>query len=141
VGLHTYNPSVKITAISDGPYEEKILTRSPITKDRTKYYPWGKPDYDEGADYPSQPKRQDYSPDPGEFAGQDFEDLPLGPIFTLPGTLEAAPGIKQQSIERMPLRQTGRWVSLRIENSQGQCDVLAVGVDALETNRVTRVAT
>ena len=38
---------------------------------------------------------------------------------------------KQQTLERYQIRQNGRWASIRVDNSKGICDVLAVSVDGI----------
>ncbi len=125
IGLRTYDPNAVVTAISDGVNEEKQL--AVVTKDRTKFYVHGHKDFDVNAgDDATEQKREDYSPvgDFDNFAVEDFENLPEGPIDFLPPTGAAVQGPKQQSLERFQIRQNGRWVSIRIENTGGQCDCL-----------------
>jgi len=40
--------------------------------------------------------------------------------------------LTQEFIEPQTLRARGRWVSIRITNTQGQCNVRAVQVDGTE---------
>jgi hypothetical protein len=139
IGLNLQNAEVFVTAISDGYNEEKVITEEPITKSRLKFYPHGHDDFDPETGDPDEQLRKDYSTsDFGAAATQDFEALPEGEIWEIPGTPLPLAGPLQQSLERMALRQNGRWVSLRIENSNGRCHVLSVGVDGtpvLETVR------
>jgi hypothetical protein len=67
-----------------------------------------------------------------ESAIEDFEDFPDGPLKAIPGTATSEPSlVKQQSLERMAVRQNGRWCSIRVENSRGQCDILGIGLDGI----------
>jgi hypothetical protein len=131
IGIRTFEPAALVTAISDGFNEEKELAS--ITKDRLKFYLHGHPDYvDDGSQDPDQPKRKDYATNPNyNVAIEDFEGLPDGEIDFLPPTSITFSGDKQQSLERFQIRQNGRWVSIRIENVNGQCDILGVSVDAI----------
>lgn len=142
VGIKTLNPSVSFTSIVDGAFEEKLLTPAPITKDRTKFYTWGHPDFVAPDSDPTEQKRQDYSFDTLGFAGQDFEALAEGVYTTLPPVdmEESEVQALTQSLERRMIRQTGRWCSIRVANTQGQCNVLGVGVDALTSKNYVRVA-
>jgi hypothetical protein len=108
--LSTLNPSVTFTAISDGENEEKLLTLAPITKNPNKSYLWGR------TPIGGEAKKEDY------FASDYTAD---------PQT---------QSLERRLIRQTGRWCSIRISNTQGICDIHEVSVDAQEKQNVVRVA-
>lgn len=136
IGLRTYDPQATVTALSDGYNEEKVVKT--ITKDRTKFYVHGHKDFDVLTDDATEPKRQDYSVEDEGVALEDFEDLPLGVLLSIPPTPLTFNGIKQQSLERFPVRQNGRWCSLRIENTNGQCDVLGVAVDAIPSMERTR---
>jgi len=140
VGIKTVNPAAVVTAISDGFNEEKELFT--ITKDQSKFYIHGHPPYDGSSQ--REAKREDYAvinPFDPNVSTEDFENLPVGPIDHIP----PAPGVipdtveKQQSLERFQIRQNGRWCSLRIENTQGQCDVLGVAVDAIPAQEGTSV--
>jgi hypothetical protein len=139
LGLQTLGPTVEITAISDGYNEEKILTDSPLTKDPLKSYIHGHvPDPTD----PDEPKREDYATGGLDFtfAIQDYEGLPVGVITSIPGSGGSVLSAKkQQSLERMAIRQNGRWCSIRVDNTQGQCDVLGVGVDAIPAQEATSV--
>ena len=163
VGMKTLNPSVTITSIVDGAYEEKVLTSSPITKNRRKFYPWGHPDYGSGDLIPVPPgtapappppapilyevegeteqKREDYSRDTLGFAGIDFKTLHHGVYTALPGVkVLDEPTLITETLERPSIRQTGRWCSLRIANTTGICNVIGAGVDGLSAKNNVRVA-
>ena len=127
VGMSTWRPSITVTAVADGVMEERVLREKPITKDRQKYYLHAKKDFvltNVNNDFDA-PLREDYSVD--ATAGFFFD--PAGVNVER----------KQQTIEPFPVRLRGRWVSLRIENGQGQCDVSGVeleGIPALDTRRL-----
>jgi hypothetical protein len=126
VSVATLNPSLSITAITDGVNEERALTAAAITRNRTKYFTWAMPDFvtsNVNGDFLA-PKREDYT--------VSLADAPL----TM-GT-GIVPGLKQESTERLPVALPGRWLSIRLTNAQGQCDVRAmsaVGLPARETRR------
>ena len=130
IGIRTADPQVIITAISDGVDEE--LEIASFTKDPTISYVHGRGPT--GID-PDAPKLEDYTTgvEFDDFVIQDFSLLPVGDISILPAVSEiSALQTKQQSLERFQVRQNGRWCSLRIQNSQGQCDVLGVGIEAIQ---------
>lgn len=139
IGLRTFDPVATVRAISDGVNEVKEL--AVVTKDRTKFYVHGHKDFDPATDDPNEPKREDYSigGDFELFAGEDFENLPEGPIDFLPPTGAPVPGPKQQSLERFQVRQNGRYCQIEIESTSGQCDVLGVGVDAIPAQEGVKV--
>jgi hypothetical protein len=69
----------------------------------------------------------------------------VGTILQLPGTstitLIQGPTIqKQQTSERRLIRDRGRWVSLRIENTLGICDVVGISVEGTQTANTVRTA-
>ena len=70
---------------------------------------------------------------------EDFDDLPDGPVAFLPATPLLFTGNKQQSLEPYQIRDTGRWVSIRVANVRGQCDVLGIQVDAVPTEEGVKV--
>ena len=141
IAIRTSNPEVYISAISDGVNEVKPLTPAPIVKHRNKFYQHGHPDFVASGD-PLEPKREDYSQaDVGDFAGEDFEDLPIGPISVIPASfISEETGPRQESVERLSVRVNARWVSLRIENKSGTCDVLSVGIEATRSAMETKTA-
>ena len=132
VAVATSNPNAELAAITDGAYEVKVIKT--ITKDRTRFYPQASPDYIAGFSDAVAPYRKDYSVVPDtdpNFVGEDFDDLDAGAIDELPATpVPAVPvSIKQQSVEPLPVRANGRWLSIRSVNSTGTCDILSVGVE------------
>lgn len=140
LAIATTDPEVHVSAISDGWNEVKDLTPTPITKDRLKFYPHAHPDYD-GTTDPNEEKRRDYSTTEFEDVAEDFESLVEGPIDALPasgGVYADAPA--QESLEHLPIRTNGRWVSIRVENLSGRCDLLAAGVEGIPSNMETRTA-
>jgi hypothetical protein len=128
IALQTADPEIEVTAITDGVNEEKEL--AVITKSRLQFYPHGHADFDPETGDAGEAYRKDYTPGGFEFAGEDFAFLPIGPVTRLPGTMWVY-DVKQQAMERLPVRANGRWLSLRIANKNGNCDVLAVGVEGI----------
>jgi hypothetical protein len=141
--LRTSNPLIEVSAISDGMNEVKVLTPEPLTRDRLKFYPHGHGDFDPLSGDASEPKRQDYSLT-GEldtFVGEDYELIPIGPVSEIPpSTQPAVAGPRQESREPFSVRVNARWLSLRIENVSGVCDVLAAGVEATQSAMETKTA-
>jgi hypothetical protein len=141
VGVATVSPSITLTAIMDGVNEEKVLLPV-ITKSLTKFYTHGKADFNPATDDPNQPYREDYEivqpPATNEnVAIEDFEQLAAGTIQTLPATslvtlLQQPIVQKQQTFERRIIRDTGRWCSIRVANTQGICEVTGVSVEGTE---------
>jgi hypothetical protein len=127
-----------------------LLTPKPITKSRDKFYTHGKAKFNAQTDDPNQPYREDYEivqpiPPSEDSAIEDFEELPVGTILQLPGTstitLIQGPMIqKQQTSERRLIRDRGRWVSLRITNESGICDVVGISVEGVQTAGTVRTA-
>jgi hypothetical protein len=141
VVIGSWDPSINITALSDGVNEEFLLTEVPITKDNANYYTHGHARFDPETDDARDPYREDYSvSDFDDFAVQDFEGLPEGPIDFIPGTLfDTITDDIQESTEPLMVRQLGRWGALRIENDEGYAEVKAItmegiaGVNAIKT--------
>jgi hypothetical protein len=139
--LRTSSPFIQVSAISDGVNEVKALTPNPVTKDRTKFYPHGHPDFNPATDDPLEPKRQDYSvADPLPSVGEDYALIPVGPVSTIPASPPPIPGPRQESREPFSVRVNARWLSVRIENLAGICDVLATGVEARQSFLETKSA-
>lgn len=132
--LSTFSPRINVTALSDGFNEEKLLTPDSITKSRTEIYTHGQSPYDPLTGNPEAPYRKDYSvPNDSNVAIEDFEELPDGFIAMLPPTTIPESSARQESLERLLIRATGRWMSLRIENDEGACDVLGTSVEGTRT--------
>ncbi len=126
VALATVNPSVTVTAITDGVNEEDLLTLAPLTYDRTRYFNVVEPSFDPAL--PGEfddPLREDYTPLLGN-------GLNLGSRVFL--------SLRQQTTERLPMRSPGSWCALRIANSTGQCEVRAVSVEAQPASNSRRAA-
>ena len=131
VTVRTRNPSFKISALFDGYFEEKMLTPSPVTKDLNKFYVWGHPDFT-GSPFDEQ-KRQDY------YTGTeaDWPATEMANAIALGGSIDLPPGVnalmaggpKTQSTETRQIRRMGRWCSIRIQNTQGACDIVGVAVE------------
>lgn len=141
MAIRTLEPVIEVSAITDGINEVKRLNPTPLTKDRLRFYPHGRADFNPGLDNPEESKREDYSAagDLENFVGEDFELLPLGPIEFVPPSPPPGMGDKQESLEPFSVRQNGRWVSMRVENLGFVCDVLSIGVEGIPLER-TRTA-
>jgi hypothetical protein len=141
LGISTYDPEITVTAVTDGFAEEKNLTPVPITKDRTKFYQHGHAPFNVLADDPDEIKREDYSIiSLDNSIGDDFEDLPEGPITFIPGTSPPVVGDQQESLERLLVRSFGRWCALRVENNNGSCEVTSAGVESTSAMNTGKVA-
>lgn len=126
IALGTTNPSVTVTAITDGVNEEDLLTETPITHVRGQYFNIAHPDYDPAAAGGfSDPLREDYTP-----------VLETGLNLSAGVRL----GLRQLTTERMQLRSPGSWCALRIANNQGQCEVRAISVEGQPTSNSRRAA-
>src|SRR4029077_6052745 len=140
--LRTSAPLIRVSAIRDGVNEVKPLTTDLITKDRLKFYPHGHADFDPIDGDALEPKREDYSTAGtlDTFVGEDFELIPVGPVSEIPPSSQPATGPRQESREPFSVRVNARWISLRIENLGGVCDVLATGVEATQSAMETKTA-
>ena len=141
MALRTVDPVITVSAITDGVSEVKTLNPVPLTKDRLKFYQHDRADYDPLSGDPNESKREDYSTNAEflDFVGEDFEELPVGPITFIPPTELPGLGPQQQSLEPFSVRQNGRWLSMRVENLGLGCDVLSIGVEGIPLER-TRTA-
>lgn len=123
--IATADPSVTVTAITDGVNEESVLTPTPITRNRLKFF-------NQHADYDfsspafgvNDPRREDYSTIVNDNAQVQTVTL----------------GRRQETIERLSARTAGRWMSLRVANTKGFCGVRGVTVEGLPANRNRRIA-
>lgn len=140
--LRTCDPLIQVSAISDGVNEVKPLNPNPLTKDRLKFYPHGHDDFDPVDGDALEPKRQDYSAAGtlDTFVGEDYELIPIGPVSEIPPSPQPAQGPRQETREPFSVRLNARWISLRIENLSGVCDVLATGVEATASAMETKTA-
>jgi hypothetical protein len=131
IGVRTLDPDTVISSLVDGINEEKPI--GIITKDWLKFYTHGKSLFNPATDDPHQAYREDYSvQEEANFLGDDFNDLPLGPIIAIP---PFPPYIlseeKQQTVEPFLIGQNGRWVSIRGEGQGGLTDVLGIQVEGI----------
>jgi hypothetical protein len=142
LSIRTFDPSIKITALRDGYNDEIELTNGDLTKDHLKFYKAEHKDFNPLTDDPNEPLREDYSQGSGsnDYIVEDFDDWPAGPIDTLPASLEDSVGAnKQESLERFAVGTMAKALALRIENSQGQCDLLSVSVEGRPIEETVKV--
>jgi hypothetical protein len=131
LGIRTLQPDITVTAVSDGVDEE--LELATITKNGEESYVHGR-----GPTY--FPKLEDYTIGAVNFVAQDFESLPVGDISVLPPVNTAAVSLlKQQSLERFPIGQVGRWCSIRVENASGEADVLGIAIEGIPIQEGVKV--
>jgi hypothetical protein len=139
--LATWSPKISVTAIMDGVNEEFPLTDVAITKDSSRYYTHGADPFDPNTGNANAPYREDYSlSDIDDLVIEDFEEYPEGPIDFLPATLFGQVGDMQQTQESFWARQIGRWMSLRVENSDGHVEVQGVTVEGLGALNAVKTA-
>lgn len=126
VTVETWNPNFTIETLTEGVNEANTALED-RTRDRTKWHVHGKADYvttNENHDHDA-PKRRDYST-PLPAAG-----------------LELDTGVRlqlmQESIEQFPIRQHGRWLALRITNTQDRISIKAAGIDGQNIRNQRRV--
>lgn len=139
MSISTSNPLIQVSAISDGVNEVQPLYQEPLTKDNLKFYPHGYPAFNPATDDPLEPKREDYSNRTDEFDISDFTEFQAGPLPYIPATLVIDDTPEQQSLESFSIRQRGRWCSLRIENSNGTCNILGTSVSGRGVSDALRV--
>jgi hypothetical protein len=135
IGVRTLDPDLVVSSITDGVNEEKEL--GTITKERAEFYTHGKSPFDPDVDAADAPFRTDYSVGTIEnFIGMDFNDLPLGPLYSIP----AYPPLlvdypKQSTVEPFMIGQNGRWVSIRGEGNGGITNVIGIQVEAISSSK------
>jgi hypothetical protein len=135
IGVRTLDPDAVITSVVDGVNEEKQI--GIISKDRLDYYIHGKAPFNAETDDPNAPFREDYTvEEAGDFIGDDFDNLPIGNI----GSIPAFPSYtmseqKQATVEPFSIHQNGRWVSIRGEGNGGITDILGVEVEAIPSTK------
>ncbi len=114
VGLSTWRPSTNVTILTESAFDDRLLTSTPITRDRTKYYTWGTPDFDPSNinnDF-NTPGREDYS-----------VSLSNQPLNLWDGINVEA---QQDKTLIFSTKARSRWKSFRISNTQGKCDISGV---------------
>jgi len=126
VQLATSEPTLTVKALFDGANENtKVLTPTGgLTFDRTKYdKPFHATDFNasmSGDDFFTQ-HRQDYSVNP------DTEiDLPDG--VGVDDNIGFDPDLHQQSQNRYKYRGEGKYIQLKVENTNGRAELLGAGV-------------
>jgi hypothetical protein len=136
MAMRTTVPLIQVFTLVDG-YNEVKQIASPIAKGVSKYYTFWTPPY---TDYPAigpryhDPYREDYySGTEADMVATDMENIIPGQLDLLPGVEPHMPGgPRQESLERMSIRTAGRWVSIRVINYQGRCDIVGITVDMEE---------
>lgn len=129
IACATWAPSIKVTQLTERAGDERPLNVTPITKSRTVYDRFAVKDWDPtnaNGDWDT-PGRQDYSI-VADDAGID------------PGAAGIDPERKQNTVLRFSTKARARYMSYRIENSQGSCDVSAVLVESAGVPRTIRRA-
>lgn len=121
----TLRPSITITEHTDKAGDERTLTATPVTKNPAKYDLFNKADYalDNSNNDFDAPGRQDYSVPDGVFLQGG---IPLDQ--------------KTESVIRLSTKVRGRWVSYKVTNTRGECDLLGVLTESTGTQRETRRA-
>lgn len=129
IGVSTWAPSIVVTELTERAGDERGLNVTPITKSRTEYDTFGRKNWtptNENDDWGT-PGRQDYS---------------LTTDTT--GFLLGADGIdfdRQQAANlRFSTKARGKYISYRIANSQGRCDVCWIYAESSGTQREPRRA-
>lgn len=122
----TQNPSLTITAYTDGVNEGQTLAEN-RTRNRLKYWTWGKADYD----------ITDADSNHGVRGRQDYTFLSTDGA---PSDHNIDPNLKQQVDDPYPIRDVGRSISIKIANSQGICNVHSIAVDGMGAGRSQKLA-
>jgi hypothetical protein len=125
-GVSTWSPALQITELTETANDERALSSNPVTKSRTEYYTFGRPDYSTSNDNDdwATPGREDYSmiaDDVGFVPGSgiDFDQ-------------------KQACTLRFSTKARGKYISYRIANSQGQADIQSCLLESSGTQRELR---
>ena len=129
LAVATVRPSIRVTELTDGAEDERPLNTTPITRDPAKYRNFDRADFVPGnlnKDFEA-PGRLDYSLD---VTSVDFD-------LTEPGV---ELDIKQRDVLRFSTKARGRYMSYRVENTNGECEVSAALVESEGTQREPRKA-
>ncbi len=133
IPIATWRPSITVTELTDKAGDERVLTAAAVTKDPAKYDIAFKPDYvitNANGDFDA-PGRQDYALDPTQGV------YPSGSI----GGSNGIDGDKKQtSVLRFSTKARGRYISYRIANTQGACDMAGVLCESSGAQREIRRA-
>jgi hypothetical protein len=128
LAVATLRPSITVTELPDGAGDERILNPTAITRNPLKYRNFGKVDFDptNANDDFEAPGREDYSLD----------------VSSTPCNLQAGIHleIKQRDVLRFATKARGRYMSYRVENSQGKCEVSGVLAESTGAQREVRKA-
>lgn len=127
IGMSTFRPSISVMQVNDGEGNSRLLTPAPITKNRLKYYQWGKPDFDVTAVN-------------GDFfaAGREDYEVKIDDGFAADSGI--AVDLKQERPEKFSIHGRGRWVGFDIANTQGRCDVRGLLVSSQGVGETRRAA-
>ncbi len=131
ITLGTWWPSITVTALTERANDERPLTSQPITRDPRKFQVWGRPDTD----------TSNVNSDHGAPGRADYAVIPTSedaPIYFDPNGIE--PEKQQQEVLRFSPRIRTRALALRIESTQGDCDIYSVLVDSVGVQRSNRRA-
>jgi hypothetical protein len=122
IALRTWRPNFTVTQLSESAFDERVL-ESNITKDNTKVLTFGKPNYDPSnvTDQSMKPGREDYS-------------VAL-PVYPKSGIVLQK---RQEDVLRLSIHGRARWVSYRIQSSQGRCDIAGVLLESKPIQRNLR---
>jgi hypothetical protein len=135
IGMRTVDPDMVITSLVDGVNEQKQL--GVINKSPVDYYIHGKAPFNAETDNPNLPFREDYSSGEwSDFVGQDFGNLVVGPIQSLPPFPPYIMSIqKQATVEPFAIHQNGRWLSIRGEGNGGITNILGIEVEGIPSSK------
>jgi hypothetical protein len=127
--VSTWHPSTMVTLLTDRAFDERLLTKSPVTRDPRKYFNslLGRPDNTTDNQFgdADAPGRLDYS-------------INTDPSFYLTAPFD--PEKEQKHPLRISCKARGRWVSFRIANTQGSCTVEGELVESVGSQHEPRRA-
>lgn len=131
LSIKTWSPWISVSAVTDRALDARPLHRYPVTHDPRKWVKWGKKACDLtnlNADQMA-PGRQDYSI-PLEIVNDPGFDPQDG----------FAPEQKQSEVLPFSTRIRSRYVALRIQSTQGDCDLCATRLESAAVQRANRRA-
>lgn len=110
--VSTWHPSTMVTLLTDRAFDERLLTKNPVTRNNRKYFNslLGRPDNSGDNQFgdANAPGRLDYSV---SIDSTVYRDVAFDPEK------------EQKHPLRISTKARGRWVSFRIANTQGSCTV------------------
>lgn len=140
VQVSTNDPKFTVTTVYDGPEENDENLVSDKTFSRVKYdKPFDKVDFDQSmADNDFSTKfREDYSVKlAGETGGVDIDTDWTGVLEPVDTGFD--PDLQQSSTNKYKFRGTGRYIQLKITNTQGRLELNTVKVGALAGENLIR---